>query len=79
MEKEKKGFAAIIPFEKYPAFRAEWFAANKGIKVIEEMKTISQGQIDVPDPQLIGKTRPQLTIIVIWGLVYWENKPLAKV
>jgi hypothetical protein len=71
--KKRSGFALITPFQQYPDQRTKFFAEHTGVKILEEIKTLSVGEIEVPDPVLIGRTKKQQTILIAWGIVFEES------
>jgi hypothetical protein len=78
MIQEKKGFAAIIPFNDWVKFKEQWHAQNPNVKIIEEFKNVSQAMVEVPDPQLIGKVKQVPAIAIIWAVVYIDIIVIGK-
>ncbi len=56
----------------------EFYHKNQSIQVHEEIKSLMMGQIDVPDPMRIGKTKPQAALVIAWAVVYSELQYMSK-
>lgn len=71
--KKKLGHAIVCPFEQYVDEKKKFFDLHPNAKVVEEIKTLMIGQVEVPDPQIIGRTRPGQALMIMWAIVYEEK------
>lgn len=71
--REKKAHAIVTPVQSYIQEKQKFFEAHREIKVLEEVKTLMMGMIEVPDPQLIGKTKQQQALMMAWFILYEEK------
>lgn len=69
---KKQGFAAIAPFNDYVKLKDDWRAKHPKAKIIEEIKSLNAGVVEVPHPTLIGKIVQQNTIMIAWAVVFEE-------
>jgi hypothetical protein len=69
------GDAFVCPFENYVKTKLEMKQKRGKVKVIEEIKTLFIGQVEKPDPQLIGKTIQVQALMIAYACVYKKDVP----
>ena len=76
---EIKGEFIMCPVQNYVAQMQEFNTKNPSIKVLEEIKTVFMGMADVPDAQLIGRTK-QVQMPMVAALIIYKThaKPETK-
>jgi hypothetical protein len=75
MPTQSLGDAFVCPFEHYVKTKADMELKRGKVKIIEEIKTLFIGQVEKPDPQLIGKTIPVQTLMIAYACVYKKDVP----
>lgn len=77
MARKINAHAVIVPFQQYPAVRQKFRDEHPKIRIIEEIKTLNMIGIEVPDTQIIGKTKIEQTIGIAWAII-WEEEIKEK-
>jgi hypothetical protein len=70
---EKKGDAIVCAFSEYPKNKDAWKAKHPNAKILEQYHTLQMGQVEIPDPQLIGRTKQVPALIMMWAVIFEEK------
>lgn len=66
-------YCTVCPFDQYLQHKNDWVSKHPNGIIIEEIKNLSIGMIEIPDPQLIGKTKQAQALLIAWAIIYIEK------
>lgn len=76
--KEKRATCIICSVENYILEKSKFFEQHPNAKILEEIKTLSMGLVEVPDPTFIGKTK-QVQQLLVYYMVVYEEKIISTI
>jgi len=76
-EQKIECYFVSTPLANYYNEKRKWKAAHPNAKILEEIKTLGMGVVEVPDPVIIGKTIPQQQIMILYAIIYEEKHKLT--
>lgn len=71
--RKKLGHALVIPFDQYVKAKEDWQRQHPKATILEEVKNLSMGVMDVPHPTMIGHKTQQQVLMIMWAIVYEEE------
>lgn len=71
---ELKAFAVVCQFQEYMSEKRKFQEKCPNAVIVEEIKTLSMGIEQVPNPLQIGTTIPRQVIMISWAIIFEEKE-----